>query len=128
MITTYMIHVLLVNTSSLTCLSYTRKVHLSTQSLTAVFLAACIVASQKLVQKVLQDPYDRYINLFYMYIVNTKSYSQGFIRGQSLGKVALAHLVYPSVLLFLFYYVFFLKTFFVFISPSFIETYTLIIT
>ena len=60
-----MIHVLLVNTSSLTCWSYTRKVHSSTQSLTAVFLAACIVASQKLIQKVLQDPYDRYI-------VNTK--------------------------------------------------------
>lgn len=113
MITTYMIHVLLVNTSSLTCWSYTRKVHLSTQSLTAVFQAACIVASQKLAQKVLQDPYDRYINLFYMYIVNKKFYSQGFIRSQSLGKMALAHLVYPSVLLFLFYlFIFFKKLIF----------------
>ena len=61
-----MIHVLLVNTSSLTCWSYTRKVHLSTQSLTAVFLAACIVASQKQIQKVLQDLCDRYIDLFYI--------------------------------------------------------------
>lgn len=47
-----MTHVLLVNTSSLTYWSYTKKVLLSTQSLTAAFPAACIVASQKLIQRV----------------------------------------------------------------------------
>ena len=77
-----MIHVLLVNTLNLTCQSCTRKVHLSIQSLTAVFLAVCIVASQKLVQKVLQDPFDRYtIITFFTCILSI----QNFVARVSLG-------------------------------------------